>query len=106
MVSHFLSALDRLADPALLQFVKHLQSRAQGEVRANDCCGPKLSRLDPAVFLALINQQNIFIVILNPLPDDHSIRLEIQTSVLIQTSQHTPRTTKRMEFLLQTVVAG
>lgn len=32
-VSHFLSALDRLADPALLQFVKHLQSRAQGEVR-------------------------------------------------------------------------
>lgn len=34
MVSHFLSVLDRLADPALLQFVKHLQSRAQGEVRA------------------------------------------------------------------------
>ncbi|CAB1119426.1 unnamed protein product [Ectocarpus sp. CCAP 1310/34] len=32
MVSHFLSAMDRLADPALLQFVKHLQSRAQGEV--------------------------------------------------------------------------
>lgn len=32
-VSHFLSVLDRLADPALLQFVKHLQSRAQGEVR-------------------------------------------------------------------------
>lgn len=32
-VGHFLSALDRLADPALLQFVKHLQSRAQGEVR-------------------------------------------------------------------------
>lgn len=31
-VSHFLSALDRLANPALLQFVKHLQSRAQGEV--------------------------------------------------------------------------
>lgn len=31
MVSHFLSAMDRLADPALLQFVKHLQSRAQGE---------------------------------------------------------------------------
>lgn len=43
MVSHFLSALDRLADPALLQFVKHLQSRAQGEVRsANErCCGSR-----------------------------------------------------------------
>lgn len=35
MVSHFLSVLDRLADPALLQFVKHLQSRAQGEVGSN-----------------------------------------------------------------------
>lgn len=34
MVSHFLSAMDRLADPSLLQFVKHLQSRAQGEVSA------------------------------------------------------------------------
>lgn len=34
MVSHFLAAMDRLADPSLLQFVKHLQSRAQGEVRA------------------------------------------------------------------------
>lgn len=32
MVSHFLSVMDRLADLALLQFVKHLQSRAQGEV--------------------------------------------------------------------------
>ncbi|CAM9185799.1 unnamed protein product, partial [Choristocarpus tenellus] len=32
MVGHFISALDRLADPSLLQFVKHLQSRAQGEV--------------------------------------------------------------------------
>ena len=32
MVSHFLGAMDRLADPSLLQFVKHLQSRAQGEV--------------------------------------------------------------------------
>ena len=31
-VGHFISVLDRLADPALLQFVKHLQSRAQGEV--------------------------------------------------------------------------
>lgn len=37
MVSHFLSVMDRLADPALLQFVKHLQSRAQGEVSSN-CC--------------------------------------------------------------------
>lgn len=34
MVSHFLSVMDRLADPSLLQFVKHLQSRAQGEVSA------------------------------------------------------------------------
>ncbi|CAM9184751.1 unnamed protein product, partial [Discosporangium mesarthrocarpum] len=32
VVGHFLSALDRLADQSLLQFVKHLQSRAQGEV--------------------------------------------------------------------------
>lgn len=38
MVSHFLSVLDRLADPALLQFVKHLQSRAQGEVGTHQCC--------------------------------------------------------------------
>lgn len=41
MVSHFLSAMDRLADPALLQFVKHLQSRAQGEV---SCQGRRARR--------------------------------------------------------------
>ncbi|CAM9144794.1 unnamed protein product [Heterosigma akashiwo] len=31
-LGHFVGVLDKLADPALLQFVKHLQARAQGEV--------------------------------------------------------------------------